>query len=165
MLELKQGRWVKVHENKDAEFEAHDNVMDIVIGEDNCEAHATFNANTRTFEKAVYWMFRYLNLDAEVAVSDAIIAEVEAKAKTAGNDTDTIEAQGDGWTCEIKKLDKGVFKTHYVWSVSEPVTRKPSKKELAKIAAEQRKAAKVEAQNSENTEVAVTETKSDEFAA
>lgn len=32
MAELKQGRWVKVHEPGQANFVEHENVMDIVIG-------------------------------------------------------------------------------------------------------------------------------------
>ena len=38
MAELKQGRWVKVHEPGQANFVEHENVMDIVIGTGRLQA-------------------------------------------------------------------------------------------------------------------------------
>ena len=42
MAELKQGRWVKVHEPGQANFVEHENVMDIVIGTGRLQAEATY---------------------------------------------------------------------------------------------------------------------------
>ena len=53
MAELKQGRWVKVHEPGQANFVENENVMDIVIGAGRCQANATYTV--RSYKKAAYW--------------------------------------------------------------------------------------------------------------
>ncbi len=60
MTKLKQGRWVAIHEQGQANFEAKENIMDITVGSDRCQAEATYTAATRTYQKAAYWMLRYL---------------------------------------------------------------------------------------------------------
>lgn len=54
MAELKQSRWVKIHEPGNANFDEKDNIMDIVVGSNRCQAEATFTA--RSFRKAAYWL-------------------------------------------------------------------------------------------------------------
>ena len=54
MAELKQSRWVKIHEPGNANFDEKDNIMDIVVGSNRCQAEATFTV--RSFRKAAYWL-------------------------------------------------------------------------------------------------------------
>ena len=60
MTTLKQGRWVKIHEQGRANFETAENVMGITFGDNRYQAEATYTAGTRTYRKAAYWMLRYL---------------------------------------------------------------------------------------------------------
>ena len=105
MTELKQTSWTKIH-NEGENFESKANVMDIAIHENTCVADATFTANTKTFEKAAYWMLRYLGHAEAKKILEIASAEIENKAKNANKDTEMIDAKGEGWTCEIKKNPK-----------------------------------------------------------
>ncbi len=149
MTELKQTSWTKIH-NEGETFESKANVMDIAIHENTCVADATFTANTKTFEKAAYWMLRYLGHAEATKILEIASAEIENKTKIADKDTEMIDAKGEGWTCEIKKIGKGVFQTTITWTTDEPTTRKLTKKEIAKEKAEKEKIEK--AQNTEKAE-------------
>ena len=46
MAELKQSRWVKIHEPGQANFIENKNVMDIMIGADCYQAEATYTVRS-----------------------------------------------------------------------------------------------------------------------
>ena len=122
MAELKQSRWVKIHEPGNANFDEKDNIMDIVVGSNRCQAEATYTV--RSFRKAAYWLLKYLEAADALQVLATAADTIQAQADGAGKDDDKVEVQGDNWTCEIEKMNQGVFKVRMSWAVSEPVTKK-----------------------------------------
>lgn len=123
MAELKEGRWVKVHEPGQANFVENENVMDILIGPDRCQAEATYTV--RNHKKAAYWLNEYLKAaDALQLVGDEAIAQIQAAAEAANRADDEIQVAGEGWDCAIEKMGDGSFKVQFVWAVSEAVTKK-----------------------------------------
>ena len=121
MAELKQSRWVKIHEPGNANFDEKDNIMDIVVGSNRCQAEATYTV--RSYRKAAYWLLKYLEAADALQVLATAADTIQAQADGAGKDDDKVEVQGDNWTCEIEKMGQGVFKGRLPWTVSEPVTR------------------------------------------
>ena len=113
---MKNGRWVKIHEQDQTNFETKNNVLDIVAGSPRCQAEATFTGNTRTFAKAAYWLVRYLgHADAQQLLILAA-EEIQAKAVEAMKDDERMEAVGEGWDCTIEKIEAGVFKVLMTWT-------------------------------------------------
>lgn len=126
MAELKQGRWVKVHEPGQANFEENENVMDIVIGTGRCQANATYTV--RSYKKAAYWLAEYLKAaEALQIVADEAMEKIQSAADSANREDDSVSVNGEGWTCEIEKMGDGSFKVLMSWAVSEPVTKKANK--------------------------------------
>ncbi len=117
MKKLKNSRWTKVHQKGQGNFETHNNVMDITLGSDRAIAEVLYQTNmVRTYEKAAYWLFRSLkNANALEAVAQAA-EEVQAKANEAGRDDAEVAVSGEGWSCTIEKLSKGVFKVQMSWT-------------------------------------------------
>lgn len=124
MAELKQGRWVKVHEPGQANYVESENVMDIVIGTGRCQAEATYTV--RSYKKAAYWLEEYLKAaEAMQIVAADILEQIKAAADSANREDDEVSASGEGWSS---------FKVQLNWTVSEPVTKKqkaPKKKKGA----------------------------------
>lgn len=114
-LPYKGGRWVKVH-TIGSTYTPANNVMDIASSDGvTITADAVYTANTRTFEKAAYWMLRYLGHANATAIISAAKSAVEEKAKAAEKDATEVKINGDEWQCEITKIAKGVYKTHMQW--------------------------------------------------
>lgn len=144
MAELKQGRWVKVHEPGQGNFVENENVMDIVIGTGRCQAEATYTV--RSYKKAAYWLNEYLKAaEALQTFAPDVIEQITAVAEAASKEDDEVTAEGDGWSCGIEKMGDGSFKVHLDWSVNEPVTKK---------AKAQKKTAKKRTGRKKKTEVA-----------
>lgn len=130
MAELKQGRWVKVHEPGQANFVENENVMDIVIGAGRCQANATYAV--RSYKKAAYWLAEYLKAaEALKIVADEAMDKIQSAADSANREDDLVSVNGEGWTCEIEKMGDGSFKVLMSWAVSEPVTKKAAAKKPA----------------------------------
>lgn len=128
MTTLKQGRWVKIHEQGQANFETAENVMDITVG-DNCyQAEATYTAGTRTYRKAAYWMLRYLSHAKAEEILALAAEEIQAKAAEASRDASEIVVSGEGWTCKIEKMAPGVFKTEMTWTEATEKNPAPKKR-------------------------------------
>lgn len=143
MAELKQNRWVKVHEPGQSNFVESDNVMDILIGTGRCQAEAIYTV--RSYKKAAYWLGEYLKAaNALQIVASEILDRINAAASEANRDTEEVEADGDGWDCTIEKMGDGSFKVQMSWSVSETVTKKApdKKKSEAKKAATKKRSRK-----------------------
>lgn len=147
MAELKQGRWVKVHEPGQANFEENDNVMDIVIGTGRCQAGATYTV--RSYKKAAYWLAEYLKAaEALQIVSAEALERIQTAADGASREDDSVSASGEGWSCEIEKMGDGSFKVQLSWAVNEPVTKKAkAKKPAAKKRGRKKKADAPKAEN------------------
>lgn len=122
MAELKQSRWVKIHEPGNANFDEKDNIMDIVVGSNRRQAEATFTV--RSFRKAAYWLLKYLEAADALQVIATAADSIQTEAAGAKKEDDTVTVNGEGWTCEIEKMNQGVFKVRMSWAVSEPVTKK-----------------------------------------
>lgn len=130
MAELKQGRWVKVHEPGQANFTESENVMDIVIGTGRCQAEATYTV--RSYKKAAYWLGEYLKAaEALQIVAEDILTQIQTAADEAHREDDEVTANGDGWGCTIEKMGDGSFKVQLNWAVDEPVTKKGKKEKPA----------------------------------
>jgi len=131
MAELKQGRWVKIHEPGQGNFEENDNVMDIVIGTGRCQAGATYTV--RSYRKAAYWLAEYLKAaEALQIVADEIVEQIKTAADNANREDDEVTVSGDGWGCVIEKMGDGTFKVQLNWTVEETVTRKTKEKPAPK---------------------------------
>lgn len=133
MAELKQGRWVHVHEPGQANYVESENVMDIVIGAGRCQAEATYTV--RSYKKAAYWLEEYLRIaQALQIVADEVIPQIKEAAEKSSRDDEAVTASGEGWNCEIEKMCDGSFKVRLVWNVDEEITKKqkPPKKKTAK---------------------------------
>lgn len=127
MAELKQGRWVKVHEPGQANFVESENVMDIVIGTDRCQAEATYTV--RSYKKAAYWLNEYLKAaEALQTIAENVIEQITTAAEAANREDDEVTAAGEGWNCGIEKMGDGTFKVHLDWKVNEPVVKKTNAK-------------------------------------
>lgn len=114
-LPYKGSRWVKVH-TIGATYEPSNNVMDIASSDgETITADAVYTANTRSYEKAAWWMLRYLGHANATTVINAAKDAVEERAKAIDKDAKSMEVNGDGWQCEITKIAKGVYKTHMQW--------------------------------------------------
>lgn len=146
MAELKQGRWVKVHEPGQANFTENENVMDIVIGTGRCQAEATYTV--RSYKKAAYWLSEYLkSAEALQIVAEEALAQITEAAESAHREDDEISATGIGWDCIIEKLCDGSFKVQLNWTVDEPVTKKGKKKTTPKKRGRKKKEVKENAPN------------------
>lgn len=152
MAELKQSRWVKIHEPGQANFDEQENVMDIRLGANRLMAEATYTV--RSHKKAAYWLSEYLRAaDALQVVAKEILEQINTAAENADRDEDVITVDGEGWSCEIEKMDKGVFKVQMNWSVDEEVTKKvkePKKKPAGKKRGRPKKEAKDNAPDTES---------------
>ena len=122
MAALKQSRWVKVHEPGNANFDEKDNIMDIVVGSNRCQAEATFTA--RSFRKAAYWLLKYLEAADALQVIATAADSITTEAANAKREDDTVTVNGEGWSCEIERMSQSAFKVRMSWTVSEPVTKK-----------------------------------------
>lgn len=131
MAELKQGRWVKVHEPGQANFVEHENVMDIVIGTGRLQAEATYTV--RSYKKAAYWLGEYLKAaEALQIVADEMLTKIQDVAASTNREEDEMAADGDGWNCTIERMGDGSFKVQLSWAVSESVTKKTKEKPAPK---------------------------------
>lgn len=105
MAELKQGRWVKVHEPGQANFVEHENVMDIVIGTGRLQAEATYTV--RSYKKAAYWLGEYLKAaEALQIVADEMLAKIQDAAASTNREEDEMVADGAGWNCTIERMGR-----------------------------------------------------------
>lgn len=127
-MELKENRWVKIHEPGQANFETKDNVMDICIGEKACKAEAIYTVSS--IKKAAYWTLTYLE-SAEAKDILAVITDSVTKAAALNED---INLQESTWSLSVDKLTKGTFNVRLEWIPSEPVTKKPKANKKSKAA-------------------------------
>ena len=128
MTTLKQGRWAKIHEQGQANFETAENVMDITVGDNRYQAEATYTAGTRTYRKAAYCMLRYLGHAKAEEILALAAEEIQAKAAEVGQDAAELVVSGEGWTCKIEKMAPGVFKTEMAWTVGQTAVEAPAPK-------------------------------------
>lgn len=145
MAELKQGRWVKVHEPGQRNFVESENVMDILIGTGRCQADAVYTV--RSHKKAAYWLAEYLKAaDALQLVADEIMQTIQNAADNADREDDELAVSGEGWGCTIDRMGDGSFKVQLSWAVSETVTKKTNQKaKPKKRGRKKKKEAKVDA--------------------
>ena len=110
MAELKQGRWVKVHEPGQANYVESENVMDIVIGTGRCQAEATYTV--RSYKKAAYWLEEYLKAaEAMQIVAADILEQIKAAADSANREDDEVSASGEGWS-SVTHRQAGPHRVH-----------------------------------------------------
>lgn len=126
MTELKQSRWVKIHEPGQANYAEHDNVMDIKIGSNRCQVDVLYTV--RSYRKAGYWLTKYL----EAAEASAILAEAAERIMNAVEGADRedpdVTVETDDWTCAIERLGSEAFKVSFMWRSDDPVMIKQAKK-------------------------------------
>lgn len=148
MAELKQGRWVKVHEQGQSNFDESENIMDIMIGVGRCQAEATYTV--RSYKKAAYWLEEYLKAAEalQIVVADTL-EQIKSAAEKASREDGEVSVSGDGWNSVIEKMSDGSFKVQLSWAVSEPVIKKQkaSKQKLEKNKTEEPNKRKSEKNN------------------
>lgn len=127
MTELRQSRWVKIHEPGQANYAETDNVMDIKIGGNRCQADVLYTV--RSYKKAGYWLLKYL----EAAEAAALLAEAAERIMNAVDGADRedpdVTVETDDWTCAIERMSSGAFKVSLTWQTDEPVVRKQTRKD------------------------------------
>lgn len=125
MLELKQTRWVKIHEPGQGNYETKENVMDIAIGAKRCKAEAVFTV--RNYKLAAFWMQRYLGTANAQKVVDLVEAAVSAELLAKPNEDICIETEK--WSCRIEKLgETKAFKIDLTWAPGEKVKKSKIRK-------------------------------------
>lgn len=113
----KQNRWTKVHKQGDGNFEVKNNVMDITVGDNRAQADVLYSTRAvRTFEKAAYWLLRYLRNAGICNVADIVSEDVNSKVSAATNSDDSVVVEGDGWVCTIENMGNGDFKAQLSWN-------------------------------------------------
>ena len=130
MLELKQTRWVKIHEPGQGNYETKENVMDIAIGAKRCKAEAVFTV--RNYKLAAFWMTRYLGAANAQKVVELVETAVNDELLAKPNEDISIETSK--WSCRIEKMgDTKAFKIDLTWAPGEKVTKFiPAKKSRRK---------------------------------
>lgn len=118
MTELKESRWVKIHEPGQANYEPKENIMDILIGESRCQADVTYTVPS--YKKAAYWLGKYLDAAGAAQVLHEIAGQIEAASENKAD----VDLNTESWNCQIEKMAQGVFKVQLVWTPNEPVTKK-----------------------------------------
>lgn len=150
---MKNGRWVRIHEQGQP-YEATNNVMDAVKGEIRNRAEVTYTANTRTIEKAVYWLLRYMNCSKAEGLYELTHTKIEEAAAATTKDDERLEVSDEKWNCTIEKIEKGVFKVSIDWTPEiEPIEFPAKKKSKKKATEAQANEASTEKDNEETAEI------------
>lgn len=127
MTELRQSRWVKIHEPGQANYAEKENVMDIRIGGNRCQADVLYTV--RSYKKAGYWLVKYL----EAAEAAQLLADAAEQIMNAVDGADRedpdVTVSTDDWICEIERLSSSEFKVSLTWQTDEPVVRKQTRKD------------------------------------
>lgn len=121
MKQFRGSRWAKIHQQGEANFEAQNNIIDIMVGEGRCRAEVTYaTSNIRNFKKAAHMLCQSLAFATrELETIVAAAEQIKAEADKATDDVATLRINGEIWACEIEKLDKGVFRASMDWKMAE----------------------------------------------
>lgn len=127
MPELRQSRWVKIHEPGQANYAEKENVMDIRVGGNRCQAEVLYTV--RSYKKAGYWLLKYL----EAAEAAGLLAEAAEQIMNAVEGADRedpdVTVETPDWTCAIERMSSGAFKVSLMWQTDESVVRKQTQKD------------------------------------
>lgn len=152
MTELKESRWVKVHEQGQGSFDTKENVMDISIGAKQCKAEVVYTVSS--IRKAVGWTLTYL----EAADAKGLLEAIADSVRTAAEKNEDIDLQEDNWNLHVETMQKGVFNVQLNWTPAEPVTKKPKKnRKAAEKKDEAAKPARKKRAAKKNNETAIAE--------
>ena len=127
MTELRQSRWVKIHEPGQANYAETDNVMDIKIGGNRCQADVLYTV--RSYKKAGYWLLKYLGAAAAAALLAEAAEQIMSAVDSADREDPDVTVETDDWTCAIERMSSGAFKVSLMWQTDEPVVRKQTRKD------------------------------------
>lgn len=122
MTELKQSRWVKIHEPGQGDYDEHENVMDIKIGKSCHQAEVLYTV--RSYRKAGYWMIKYLEAAEATELLALAAQQIMDALESADKEAPEVTVETEKWTCKIEKLSSGAFKISLLWKSEGPVTRK-----------------------------------------
>ncbi len=114
MTKLKQGRWVKIYGPGQANYDEKENILNIAVGNNRCQAEATFTV--RSYRKAAYWLLKYLECAKANQILTQAAEQIQAAVEEAHRETPEVEVSGDTWNCAIEKMNQGVFKVRLVWT-------------------------------------------------
>ncbi|GHU51667.1 hypothetical protein AGMMS49975_05830 [Clostridia bacterium] len=115
---LKSSRWVKVHQQGQANFDEKENVMDITVGDKRCQAEALYTV--RSYRKAAHWLLKYLECAKAVNILTQIAEQVETAMLEANREEPEVAVSGENWSCEIERMSQSAFKVKLVWVIDEP---------------------------------------------
>lgn len=152
MTELKESRWVKVHEPGQASTStAKENVMDISIGEKECRADVTYTVPS--YRKAAYWTLKYL----EAADAQTLLSKIAETVTKIASENKEILAENQNWGLHISKMNDGVYDVKLTWVPSEPVMKKqkPARKNTKKASAKKASTKKTTTAKKTNTKKTV----------
>jgi hypothetical protein len=133
MIELKQGRWVKVHAPGQANHDEKENVMDITVGDNRFQAEVTFTV--RSYRKTAYWLLKYLECAQAVQIHAQVAEQIQTAFEQANREAPEVVVNGEGWKCETEKMSQGVFKTRLVWTKDGPAARSGGRRRATRAVA------------------------------
>lgn len=126
MAELRQSRWVKIHEPGQANYAEKENVMDIKIGDNRCQADVLYTV--RSYKKAGYWLIKYLESAEAVAILTEAAEQIMNAVDSADREAPDVTIETADWTCAIERMSSGEFKVSLTWQTDAPIARKQTKK-------------------------------------
>ncbi|MFI3279621.1 MAG: hypothetical protein R3Y55_03750 [Rikenellaceae bacterium] len=122
MAQLKQSRWVKVHNAGEPHAE-DENVMGISLDVDGCQAEVVYTV--RSYKKVAHWLEEYLKAaQALQLMSDEVVPQIKIATEQAHREDEKVNVTGENWICDITRTEDGHFKVLMSWNTAEPVTKK-----------------------------------------
>ena len=110
---MKNTRWTKIRTAED-DTATKNNVLYITVERDRCHAEATFTS-TPHYAKASYWLLHFLQHAGLDELYRKVKAPIQTEVASVSKNSPMVMVIGEGWDCEIHKLEKGVFNAQMNW--------------------------------------------------
>ncbi len=130
MTNLKQNRWVKVHKPGQANYIEKENVMNITVGENRCQAEVLYTV--RSYKKAAGWLLRYLECANANEICTQIASGITEAANEAEREAPEITVTGECWSLTIEKMSTNEFKVCLTWKITEQNTEQVEPEPIVK---------------------------------
>lgn len=117
MTELKQNRWVKIHERGQANYVEKENVMDIMVGDTRHQAEVLFTV--RSYKKAAEWILKYLESAKATSVVEQSAEKITAAVSETGREDPEMTVAGEHWALRIEKMSSEAYKVCMTWENAE----------------------------------------------
>ena len=117
--EMKNTRWTKIRSAEDDSAKKR-NILYITVERDRCHAEAVFTS-TPHYAKASYWLLHFLKHAGLDELFQKVAGQIQTEVASVSKNSPMVLVIGEGWDCEIQKLEKGIFNAQMNWLLpSEP---------------------------------------------